>query len=148
MVELKDEGKIRYLGLSECSARTLRRAYAVHPIAAAQMEYSPFATEIETEQTGFLSTARELGVSIVAYSPLGRGFLSGTIRSFDDLDKTDSRRGHPRFQAEHFDENLKLVETLEAIAKRIGCTPSQLTLAWVLAQGEGQSLLQFTVRQS
>jgi aryl-alcohol dehydrogenase-like predicted oxidoreductase len=136
MAELKAEGKIRYLGLSECSARTLRRAHAVHPIAAVQMEYSPFALEIESEQTGLLRTARELGVKIVAYSPLGRGFLTGAIKSRDDFDQSDSRRRHPRFSEEHFPENLKLVETLAGIAKRKGATPSQLSLAWVLAQGE------------
>ncbi|KAH8803397.1 aldo-keto reductase [Xylogone sp. PMI_703] len=136
MVELKAEGKIRYLGLSECSTRTLRRAHKVHPIAAAQMEYSPFALEIESEQTGFLKAARELGVKIVAYSPLGRGFLTGTIRSRSDLDQTDSRFSHPRFSEEHFADNLKLVDALAAIAKEKGCTPGQLSLAWVLSQGE------------
>ncbi|RQM07475.1 hypothetical protein DH86_00003142 [Scytalidium sp. 3C] len=136
MAELKAEGKIRYLGLSECSATTLRRAHKVHPIAAAQMEFSPFALEIESEQTGFLKAARELGVKIVAYSPLGRGFLTGTIRSRNDLDKTDNRFQHPRFSEEHFADNLKLVDQLAAIAKEKGCTPGQLSLAWVLAQGE------------
>lgn len=138
MAELKNEGKIRYLGLSECSARTLQRAYKVHPIAAAQMEYSPFALEIESSQTGFLETARALGVKIVAYSPLGRGFLTGSIKSRDDLDESDNRRMHPRFSEEHFQDNLKLVETLSAIAKEKGCTPGQLSLAWVLAQGDGE----------
>lgn len=136
MVELKNEGKIKYLGLSECSARTLRRAHAVHPIAAAQMEYSPFALEIESEQTEFLKTARELGVKIVAYSPLGRGFLTHTIKSRDDIEPGDNRASHPRFSEEHFPENLKLVETLSAIAAKKGCTPGQLALAWVLAQGK------------
>lgn len=136
MAELKAEGKIRYLGLSECSARTLRRAHAVHPIAAVQMEYSPFALEIESEQTDFLRTARELGVKIVAYSPLGRGFLTGTIKSRSDIEETDSRWRHPRFSETHFPENLKLVETLAGIAARKGVTPGQLALAWVLAQGE------------
>ena len=136
MVDLKNEGKIRYLGLSECSARTLRRAHKVHPIAAAQMEYSPFALEIESEQTEFLKTARELGVKIVAYSPLGRGFLTGTINSRADLDPSDNRANHPRFSEQHFEDNLKLVNTLSEIAKKKGCTPGQLALAWVLAQGE------------
>lgn len=136
MVELKNEGKIRYLGLSECSARTLRRAHKVHPIAAAQMEFSPFALEIESDQTEFLKTARELGVKIVAYSPLGRGFLTNTIKSRDDIDKTDNRFNHPRFSEEHFKDNLKLVQTLAEIANKKGCTPGQLALAWVLAQGE------------
>lgn len=136
MAELKEEGKIRYLGLSECSARTLRRAHAVHPIAAVQMEYSPFALEIESAQTDFLRTARELGVKVVAYSPLGRGFLTNTIKSRDDFDANDTRRNHLRFSEEHFGENLKLVETLSAMAEKKGVTPGQLVLAWVLAQGE------------
>ncbi|KAK4549029.1 hypothetical protein LTR36_007485 [Oleoguttula mirabilis] len=136
MVDLKNEGKIRYLGLSECSASTLRRAHKVHPIAAAQMEFSPFALEIESAQTDFLKTARELGVKVVAYSPLGRGFLTNTIKSRADLDKSDTRFNHPRFSEDHFDDNLKLVENLSDIAKDKGCTPGQLVLAWVLAQGE------------
>ncbi|KAI3397239.1 hypothetical protein diail_11118 [Diaporthe ilicicola] len=136
MAELKDEGKIRYLGLSECSAKTLRRAHAVHPIAAVQMEYSPFALEIESDQTDLLRTARELGVKIIAYSPLGRGFLTGTIKSRADLEETDSRFNHPRFSEAHFGENLKLVDALVGIAARKGVTPSQLVLAWVLAQGD------------
>ena len=136
MAELKQEGKIKYLGLSECSATTLRRAYAVHPIAAVQMEYSPFALEIESDQTAFLQTARELGVTIVAYSPLGRGFLTNTIKSRADFDDNDTRKNHPRFSEEHFGENLKLVSTLSAIAKNKGVTPGQLALAWVLAQGD------------
>ncbi|TKA27094.1 hypothetical protein B0A54_17038 [Friedmanniomyces endolithicus] len=136
MVELKKEGKIRMLGLSECSATTLRRACKVHQIAAAQMEFSPFALEIESEQTEFLKTARELGVKIVAYSPLGRGFLTGTIQSRDDLDPSDNRINHPRFAEGHFQENLKLVNTLSEVASKKGCTPSQLALAWVLAQGD------------
>jgi len=136
MVDLKNEGKIRYLGLSECSAATLRRACKVHPIAAAQMEYSPFALEIESEQTEFLKTARELGVKIVAYSPLGRGFLTGSIKSRADLDEKDTRSNHPRFSEEHFGDNLKLVESLSKMAQEKGCTPGQLALAWVLAQGD------------
>lgn len=136
MVELKQEGKIRYLGLSECSAATLRRAHAVHPIAAAQMEFSPFALEIESDQTEFLKTARELGVKIVAYSPLGRGFLTGTMKSRDDLDDGDNRKNHPRFSEENFGDNLKLVERLGDMAKKKGVTPGQLSLAWVLAQGD------------
>jgi aryl-alcohol dehydrogenase-like predicted oxidoreductase len=135
MAELKKEGKIRYLGLSECSAKTLRRAHKVHPIAAAQMEYSPFALEIESEQTEFLKTARELGVKIIAYSPLGRGFLTNTIKSRKDFDEGDNRLNHPRFSEDHFDDNLKLVKILAEIAQKKGCTPGQLALAWVLAQG-------------
>ncbi|KAF3761741.1 Aldo/keto reductase [Cryphonectria parasitica EP155] len=136
MAELKAEGKIRYLGLSECSSRTLERAYKVHPIAAVQMEYSPFALEIESEQTNLLKTARAHGVKLIAYSPLGRGFLTGSIRSPADLDEKDGRRAHPRFNQENFPGNLKLVETLAAIAKEKGCTPGQLSIAWVMAQGE------------
>jgi aryl-alcohol dehydrogenase-like predicted oxidoreductase len=136
MVELKQEGKIRYLGLSECSERTLRRAHAVHPIAAIQMEYSPFALEIESDQIGLLKAARELGVKIVAYSPLGRGFLSGTIRDRNGFDAKDNRLNHPRFSEEHFGANLKLVDTLSQIAEKKSVTPSQLTLAWVLQQGD------------
>ena len=135
MAELKKEGKIRYLGLSECSAKTLRRAHQVHPIAAAQMEYSPFALEIESEQTEFLKTARELGVKIIAYSPLGRGFLTNTIKSRNDFDEGDNRLNHPRFSEDHFEDNLKLVKILAEIAEKKGCTPGQLALAWVLAQG-------------
>lgn len=138
MVELKNEGKIRHLGLSECSERTLRRAYKVHPIATAQMEFSPFALEIESEQTNFLKTARELGVKIVAYSPLGRGFMTGSIKSRQDLSEDDSRRLHPRYSEENFGDNLKLVNLLATIAKEKGCTPGQLGLAWVLAQGDGK----------
>jgi aryl-alcohol dehydrogenase-like predicted oxidoreductase len=136
MVELKNEGKIRYLGLSECSERTLRRAHAVHPIAAIQIEYSPFALEIESDQIGLLKAARELKIQIVAYSPLGRGFMTGTIKSRDDFDKSDGRLYQPRFSEEHFGQNLKLVQTLAAIGEKKGFTPSQLVLAWVLAQGQ------------
>lgn len=108
----------------------------VHPIAAAQMEYSPFALEIESSQTDFLRTARELGVKIVAYSPLGRGFLTNSIQSRADLDPSDNRFNHPRFSEEHFNDNLKLVQILADLANKKGCTPGQLSLAWVLAQGE------------
>ena len=135
MAGLKKEGKIKYLGLSECSASTLKRAHAVHPIAAAQMEFSPFALEIESSQTDFLNTARELGVKIIAYSPLGRGFLTNAIQSRADFDEGDNRLNHPRFSEEHFGENMKLVKTLADIAEKKGCTPGQLSLAWVLAQG-------------
>jgi aryl-alcohol dehydrogenase-like predicted oxidoreductase len=138
MAQLKKEGKIRYLGLSECSARTLGRAHKVHPIAAAEMEFSPFALEIESTQTNFLKTARELGVKIIAYSPLGRGFLTGTIKSRDDFDEMDRRRMFPRFSEENFGDNLKLVEALASVAKERGCAPGQLALAWVLTQGDGK----------
>lgn len=139
MAELKTEGKIRYLGLSECSARSLKRASKVHPIAAAQMEFSPFALEIESEQTDFLRTARELGVKIVAYAPLGKGFLTGAVRSRDDLDSKDVRAMmHPRFSEENFSNNLKLVDGFEELAKLKGCSAGQLAIAWVMAQGEGE----------
>ncbi|KAI1424760.1 aldo-keto reductase [Xylaria sp. FL1777] len=136
MVELKNEGKIRYLGISECSERSLRRAHAVHPITAIQMEYSPFALQIESPQTNLLKVARELGVKIIAYSPLGRGFLTGTITSRDQLDAKDNRRFMPRFSEENFNDNIKLVQLLESIAKEKGFTPGQLSIAWLLAQGD------------
>ena len=138
MVQLKNEGKIRYLGLCECSAETLRRAHKVHPIAAVEIEFSPFALDIESSETNFLKTARELGVKIIPYSPLGRGFMTGSIKSRDDFDARDGRRMHPRFSEENFADNLKLVEAIGVIAKEKGCTPSQLALAWVLAQGDGE----------
>jgi len=136
MAELKEEGKIRHIGISECSAESLRRAHKVHPIAAVQMEYSPFALEIEDPTIKLLETARELGVAIVAYSPIGRGMLSGTIKSRSDLAADDFRHSMPRFSEENFDKNLKLVDEIVALAKEKGVTPSQLTLAWVLSQGD------------
>ncbi len=136
MAELKKEGKIKYLGLSEVSAATLRRACKVHHIAAVQLEYSPFALEIETEQIGLLKACRELGVAVVAYSPLGRGMLTGTIKSRDDLGKEDFRNRAPRFSEENFPKNLKLADKIAEMAKSKGVTPSQLTLAWLLAQGQ------------
>jgi aryl-alcohol dehydrogenase-like predicted oxidoreductase len=136
MAELVKLGKVRHIGLSECSAETLRRACAVHPIAAVQMEYSPFALEIESTQTGLLKTARELGVAIVAYSPLGRGLLTGQYKSINDFDEGDVRRSFPRFQPGNFEKNLVLVEKIKSIAEKKGATPGQLTLAWILAQGE------------
>lgn len=138
MAELKKEGKIRYIGLSECSAQSLRRAHKVHPIAAAQMEYSLFALDIESPETNFLATARELGVKIIPYSPLGRGFLTGTLKKRDDFDPKDLRRLHPRFSEENFDGNVKLVRELEIFAEEKGCKVGQLALAWVLAQGDGK----------
>jgi aryl-alcohol dehydrogenase-like predicted oxidoreductase len=137
MAELKKEGKIRYLGLSECSARTLSRAHKVHPIAAAEMEFSPFAMEIESTQTNFLKTARGLGVKIIVYSPLGRGFLTGSIKTRDDVDSM--RRMHPRFSEENFSDNMKIVQALASVAKEKGCAPGQLALAWVLAQRDGET---------
>ena len=128
------EGKIRYLGLSEISAATLRRAQAVHTITAVQMEYSPFSLEIESQDTDLLATCKELGVGLVAYSPLGRGMLTGRFKSPDDLDKDDWRRGVPRFSAENFPRNLELVHQLQDLATSKGCTSGQLVLAWILAQ--------------
>lgn len=136
MAELKKAGKIKYLGLSEISSATLRRAHAVHPITAVQVEYSPFALEIETKQIDLLATCRELGVAVVAYSPLCRGILSGALRSPDDFAEDDFRRSMPRFSAENFPKNLKLVDQITELAKKKSVTASQLTLAWLLAQGD------------
>jgi aryl-alcohol dehydrogenase-like predicted oxidoreductase len=132
MADLIRQGKVRYLGLSEAAAETIRRAHAVHPIAALQTEYSLWSREPEAE---ILPTTRELGIGFVAYSPLGRGFLTGQIKRIEDLDADDWRRQTPRFQGENFQRNLDLVATIEAMARRKGCTPAQLALAWVLAQG-------------
>lgn len=136
MVELKNEGKFKYLGLSEVSSETLRRAHKVHPISAVQIEYSPFALEIESKQIDLLRTCRELGVAVVAYSPLGRGMFTGTLRSPDDFEEGDFRKIAPRFSAENFPKNLRLVDQLSNLAKQKGVTPTQLVLAWLLAQGE------------
>jgi len=133
MAELVKAGKVRYLGLSEASPKTLHWAVKVHPIAALQTEYSLWSRDPEAE---ILATCRELGVGFVAYSPLGRGFLSGRFQRFEDLPEDDYRRNSPRFQEENFQKNLDLVRRIEAIAKEKGCQPSQLALAWVLAQGE------------
>ncbi len=133
MGELVEEGKVRYLGLSEAGPETLRRANAVHPISALQTEYSLWSREPEDE---ILPTCRELGIGFVAYSPLGRGFLTGAIRSVDDLDEDDYRRFSPRFQGENFQKNLDLVARIEELAQAKGVSPAQLALAWVLAQGE------------
>ncbi|KAJ5734264.1 NADP-dependent oxidoreductase domain-containing protein [Penicillium malachiteum] len=135
MVELKNEGKIRYLGLSEVSAATLRRAHAVHPIAALQIEYSPFALDIESPKIDLLNTCRELGIAVVAYSPIGRGLLTGQITKFEDIPQNDFRRILPKYQPEHFPKILELVEGLKKVADAHGATPSQVTLAWLLAQG-------------
>jgi len=132
MAELVKEGKVKYLGLSECSAETLRKAHKIHPITACQVEYSLFTTDIE--DNGILNACRELGVTLVAYSPLSRGFLTGQIKSIDDLEPNDWRRSNPRFSPENFSKNLDLVKLLEAIAKEKNCTPGQLALAWVIAQ--------------
>ena len=133
MAQLVKEGKVRYLGLSEASVKTLRRAVKVHPIAALQSEYSLWTRDPEDE---ILATCRELGVGFVAYSPLGRGFLTGQLRRFEDLAEGDYRRTSPRFQGENFQKNLDLVQHVETIAGEKGCTPSQLALAWVLSRGE------------
>ncbi|MEH2151086.1 aldo/keto reductase [Nostoc sp.] len=133
MAELVKLGKVRYLGLSEAAPATIRRAVAVHPIAALQTEYSLWSREPEDE---ILPTVRELGIGFVPYSPLGRGFLSGAIASPDDLAPDDYRRNAPRFQGENFYKNLQLVEQVKAIATEKGVTASQLALAWLFAQGE------------
>jgi len=132
MAELVKAGKVRYLGLSEASPQTLRRAAKVHPIAALQTEYSLWTRDPEGE---ILATCRELGIGFVAYSPLGRGFLTGQFQRFEDLPVDDYRRLSPRFQGENFQKNLDLVRRVEEIAREKGCQPSQLALAWVLAQG-------------
>ena len=132
MAQLVHEGKVRFLGLSEASPATIRRAHAVHPIAALQTEYSLWTRDPEEE---VLPTTRELGIAFVAYSPLGRGFLTGQIRRFDDLAADDYRRFSPRFQGENFQKNLDLVARVESLAKEKNCTASQLALAWLLAQG-------------
>jgi aryl-alcohol dehydrogenase-like predicted oxidoreductase len=133
MKELVEAGKVRHLGLSEASPETIRRANAVHPITALQTEYSLWTRDPEDR---ILPTVRELGIGFVAYSPLGRGFLSGRFQSPDDFEEGDFRRSHPRFQGENFQKNLELVERVKEIAEEKGAAPSQLALAWVLAQGE------------
>ncbi|HEX7359122.1 MAG TPA: aldo/keto reductase [Bryobacteraceae bacterium] len=133
MADLVREGKIRYLGLSEAAPRTIRRAHAVHPIAALQTEYSLWSRDPEDE---ILPTVRELGIGFVAYSPLGRGFLTGRFKTPEDLAADDWRRLNPRFQGENFQRNLRLVSEVEALAREKNCAPSQLALAWVLAQGK------------
>ncbi len=132
MAELVEAGKVRYLGLSEASPRTIRRAHAVHPITALQSEYSLWTRDPEDE---VLPTVRELGIGFVAYSPLGRGFLTGQIRSIDDLAEDDFRRFYPRFQGENFERNWDLLDEVRAIAREKGVTDAQLALAWVLSRG-------------
>ncbi|HET9488862.1 MAG TPA: aldo/keto reductase [Methylomirabilota bacterium] len=132
MARLIEEGKVRAIGLSEAAPATIRRAHAVHPISTVQLEYSLLYRQ-EAEQT--LPTCRELGITFVAYSPLGRGFLTGRIQNLSDLLENDRRRDHPRFQEANFGRNRQLVQTIEQIAKGKGCTPAQLVLAWLLAQG-------------
>jgi len=133
MADLVKAGKVKYLGLSEAAPQTIRRAHAVHPISALQTEYSLWSRDPEDE---ILSVVRELGIGFVAYSPLGRGFLTGQFKSIDDLEADDYRRYSPRFQGENFAKNLELVDQVSAMAKEKGVTPAQLALAWVLAQGE------------
>jgi aryl-alcohol dehydrogenase-like predicted oxidoreductase len=132
MAELVRAGKVRHLGLSEAAPETLRRAHAVHPITALQTEYSLWTRDPEE---GLLQTCRELGITFVAYSPLGRGFLTGEIKRFEDFDADDYRRQSPRFQGENFQRNLAVVERIRQLAREKGCTPAQLALAWVLGQG-------------
>jgi aryl-alcohol dehydrogenase-like predicted oxidoreductase len=132
MAELVREGKVRFIGLSEASPATIRRAHRVHPITALQTEYSLWSRDVEDE---ILPTVRELGIGFVAYSPLGRGFLTGRFRTIDDLPADDYRRSSPRFQGENFQKNLDLVGHIESVARQKQCTPSQLALAWLLARG-------------
>src|SRR3989441_12924269 len=132
MADLVRQGKVRYLGMSEASAATIRRAHKVHPLSALQTEYSLWSRDPEDE---ILPTCRELGVGFVAYSPLGRGFLAGRFKTPEDLPEDDWRKDHPRFQGANFQKNLDLVARVEQLARAKGCTPSQLALAWLLAQG-------------
>ncbi|MFL6721001.1 MAG: aldo/keto reductase, partial [Sphingomonas sp.] len=133
MLRLKEEGKVRFLGLSEAAPRTIRRAAAVTKITAVQTELSLWSRDAEAE---VLPTVRELGIGYVAYSPLGRGFLSGRFKSTDDFPDDDFRKYHPRFQGENFEKNIALVREVEEMAREKGCTTAQLALAWVLAEGE------------
>jgi aryl-alcohol dehydrogenase-like predicted oxidoreductase len=134
LAELVEAGKVRFVGISEAAPDTIRRAHEVHPVTAVQSEYSLWTRD--PEDNGVLSTVRELGIGFVAYSPLGRGFLSGAIRSPDDLDPDDFRRQNPRFQGDNFAKNLELVDRVREIAEEKGVTPAQLALAWVLHQGD------------
>jgi aryl-alcohol dehydrogenase-like predicted oxidoreductase len=145
MAELVQQGKVRYLGLSEASPDTLRRAMKVHPISALQSEYSLWTREPED---GVLEACRELGIGFVAYSPLGRGFLTGQLRTFEDFAEDDYRRFSPRFQSDNFQKNLDLVDKVAELAKAKGCTPAQLALAWVLAQGQDIVPIPGTKRRS
>jgi aryl-alcohol dehydrogenase-like predicted oxidoreductase len=133
MARLKDEGKIRFLGLSEAAPQTIRRAHRTHPISAVQTELSLWSRDAEAD---VIPTVRELGIGYVAYSPLGRGFLTGQFKSPDDFKEGDFRKNHPRFQGENFQKNLDLVHEVERMAAEKGCTTAQLALAWVLAQGD------------
>jgi len=145
MAELVREGKIRGYGLSEASVDTIRRAHAVHPVTAVQTEYSLWSREPEDE---LIDVLRELGIGFVPYSPLGRGFLTGAIRTADQLDESDFRRGNPRFAGDNFAANLRIVDEVAAVAADAGATPAQVALAWVLAQGEGIAPIPGTKRVS
>jgi aryl-alcohol dehydrogenase-like predicted oxidoreductase len=145
MADLVREGKVHYLGMSEAAAATIRRAHAVHPISALQTEYSLWTRDVED---AILPTLRELGIGFVPYSPLGRGFLTGRFRTIDDLSADDVRRSHPRFQGENFEKNLKLVDRICDLAHDKGCTPTQLALAWVMAQGEDMVPIPGTKRRT
>jgi aryl-alcohol dehydrogenase-like predicted oxidoreductase len=145
MARLIEEGKVRYLGLSEAAPATLRRAHRAHPISALQTEYSLWSRDPEDET---LSTCRELGISFVAYSPLGRGFLTGRFKNTEELTNEDFRRNHPRFQGENFTHNLELVGRVEQLAAKKGCKASQLALAWVLAQGDNIVPIPGTTRRA
>jgi aryl-alcohol dehydrogenase-like predicted oxidoreductase len=145
MAELVDAGKVRFLGLSEASVETIRRAHAVHPITALQSEYSLWTRDPEAE---VLPTLRELGIGLVAYSPLGRGFLTGEITSPDDFAPDDYRRYSPRFMGENFERNLQLVDRVRELARENDCTPGQLALAWVMAQGDDVVPIPGTKRRS
>lgn len=135
--ECNSEGKIKHLGFSECSSDTLRRGHAVAPITAVQIEYNPWTLDIENDTgTDLLGTCRELGVGLVTYSPLGRGFLTGKFKSLEDFDEKDSRRQLPRFSPENFPKNLELVHVIKELAVQKGCTPSQVVLAWIMRQGD------------
>jgi aryl-alcohol dehydrogenase-like predicted oxidoreductase len=144
--ELVDAGKVRYLGISEAAPETIRKAHATHPLSAVQTEYSLFSRDVE--ENGVLDTVRELGIGFVAYSPIGRGFLSGAIRSIDDLPEDDWRRTHPRFSGENFDRNLAVVDKVTELAKEKGVTTGQLAIAWVLAQGQDVVAIPGTKRRA
>jgi len=146
MAELVAAGKVRYLGMSEAAPATLERAAKVHPIAALQTEYSLWTRD--PEHDGVLDACRRLGIAFVAYSPLGRGFLTGAIRSPEDFDADDYRRSSPRFQGDNFARNLQLVDQVKALAADKGCSPAQLALAWVLAQGEDVLAIPGTKKRS
>jgi len=136
MAELVKEGKVKYLGLSEVSAEDLRRAHAVHPISALQVEFSPLVLDIESSETELLKTARELGITIVAYSPLARGLITGQYKSPDDFEENDFRKTIPKYQAENFPKILDVVKQIESIGQKHNATAGQVTLAWILAQGD------------